>query len=114
MTKHTADMVNMQQIRARESLESMLVYAALINAGRPLTCLELIQFTEVNNGLLYRLLQMLVNVGLLVEDESDHGSTYDLTADGYSRAEHVLGMLQVEPALWARARRNASGHLKSV
>lgn len=73
-----------------ENERSLLVYCTILEAGRPLTVLELLEYGNVSNGALYPLLQARVHAGILIDGELEGTSTYDLTPGGYQRVRPIL------------------------
>ena len=73
-----------------EDKASRRIYETIVQAGRPLTALELLERGNVSNGSLYPLLQRRVHAGILVDGLHDGNSTYDLTPEGYWRVRDDL------------------------
>ena len=73
-----------------EDRASRRIYETIVQAGRPLSALELLERGNVSNGSLHPLLQRRIHAKILVDGLHDGDTTYDLTPEGYWRIRDDL------------------------
>lgn len=91
-----------------ETAQSLMVYAMLVKAGRPLTARELLDSTGLRDGTLYPILNKRVERGFISQSEDGSCAKFDLTAEGYAAIRPTLLYLQIDSFAWIQAERRLS------